>query len=43
VSEIKSKGIEKILLSETDSIRPSSKEEKERLKEFDEYAHDKLR
>jgi hypothetical protein len=43
VSEIKSKGIEKIFLSENDSVRPSSKEEIERLKEFDEYAHDKLR
>ena len=43
VSNIKSECIHKTLLSETDSIRPSSKEEIDRLKEFDEYAHDKLR
>lgn len=42
VSEIKSRGIEKNLLSESDSIRPASKEERERLKEFDTYAHEKL-
>jgi hypothetical protein len=32
-----------VCLNETDSIRPESKEEREKLKEFDSYAHHKLK
>ena len=43
VSEIKSKGIKKEFLVESDSVRPASKEERKRLKDLDTYAHEKLK